>query len=129
MTSWSPWFDQYLETYAACARGDREIAALLGYYAVPMLITSDNGVIALTSGEEVASVMQGQLDGLRASGYHHSDVLHAEVIELNSASALYRGTFSRRHRDGGEIACLTVTYLLTDGPSGIRISMLALHGG
>jgi uncharacterized NTF2-like protein DUF6841 len=129
MTAWREWFDRYLDTFAACARGDRETAALLSFYGVPMVITSDEGVIALTTDEEVAAVMQGQLDGLRAAGYHHSEALHAEVAELNSTSALYRGTFSRRHRDGGEIACVTVTYVLTNAPAGRGISILAAHGG
>jgi hypothetical protein len=129
MTEWGEWFDRYLDTFAACARGDREITALLGFYGVPMVITSDEGVIALTTGEDVAAVMQGQLDGLRAAGYRDSEVLHAEVTPLNSTSALYRGTFSRRHRDGGEIACVTVTYVLTNGPAGIQISVLAAHSG
>jgi hypothetical protein len=77
----------------------------------------------------VAAVMQGQLDGLRAAGYHHSDVLHAETTVLNSTSALYRGTFSRRDRNGGEIGCPTVTYLVADLPAGLQISVLAVRGG
>jgi len=125
----SKWFDEYLDTFAACARGDREIASLLDYYGVPLIITSDEGVVALTSDDQVAGVAQGQLDGLRATGYHHSDELHSEITVLNSASALYRGTFSRRDRNGGEIAKVTVTYLVADGPSGLRISLVAAHGG
>lgn len=125
----SKWFADYLDTFAACARGDREIASLLHYYGVPFIITSDEGVVALTADDQVAGVMQGQLDSLRATGYHHSDELHSEMTVLNSATALYRGTFSRRDRDDGEIAKVTVTYLVTDGPSGLRISLLAAHGG
>ena len=105
----SKWFDEYLDTFAACARGDREIASLLSFYSVPFILTSDEGVVALTSDDQVAGVMQGQLDSLRATGYHHSDELHSEVTVLNSASALYRGTYSRRDHDGGEIANVSVT--------------------
>ncbi|WP_029112822.1 hypothetical protein [Mycobacterium sp. URHB0044] len=122
------WFDDYLDTFAACARGDREIASLLEFYGVPFIVTSDEGVVALTSEDQVAAVMQGQLDGLRANGYHHSDVLHAEVTVLNSVSGLYRGTFSRRDHHGAVIANVTVTYVATDGPDGLRISLLAAHG-
>ncbi len=124
----SKWFEEYLDTFAACARGDREIASLLAFYGVPFIVTSDEGVVALTSEDQVAAVMQGQLDGLRANGYHHSDVLHSEVTVLNSASGLYRGTFARRDHDGGVIANVTVTYVATDGPDGLRISLLAAHG-
>jgi hypothetical protein len=125
----SKWFGEYLDTFAACARADLEMSSLLDYYDVPLIITSDEGVVALTTGDQVAGVAQGQLDGLRASGYHHSDELHSEITVLNSASALYRGTFLRRDRNGGDIATVTVTYVVTDGPSGLRISLLAAHGG
>jgi hypothetical protein len=46
---------------------------------------------------------------------------------LNAASALYQGRFSRRRKDGSEIAQLAVTYLITAGSEGRRISVLALH--
>ena len=124
----SQWFDQYLDTFAACARGDREIAALLRYYGVPMILTSDDGVVGLTTDDQIAAVIQGQLDGLRATGYHHTEVVNSTVTELNSTSALYRGTLSRRNGHGAEIACPTVTYVVTDGPVGLQISLLAAHG-
>jgi hypothetical protein len=47
----SRWFDEYLDTFAACARGDREIASLLRYYAVPLIVTSDDGVVVSTTEE------------------------------------------------------------------------------
>jgi hypothetical protein len=43
---------------------------------------------------------------------------------LNATCALYRGEFSRWDTDGSEINRLTVTYLLTDGSVGRRISAL-----
>jgi len=93
-----------------------------------MILTTDDGVVGLTSDDQIASVIQGQLDGLRATGYHHSEVLNSTVTVLNSTSALYRGTLSRRNGHGAELACLTVTYLVTDGPVGLQISLLAAHG-
>lgn len=124
----SRWFDEYLDTFAACARGDREMAALLGCFGVPMIVTSDDGVIALMTDDEAAAVLQSQVDGLRALGFDHSDVLHSEVTVLNSTSALYRGTLSRRNVDGGEIDCPTITYAVTEGPAGLRIALLAAQG-
>jgi hypothetical protein len=64
---------------------------------------------------------------MRAADYDRSEVLHSEVTVLNAVSALYRGTFSRHRRDGGEISRLTATYLVTDGPDAYRISALAVH--
>ncbi|HJT96455.1 MAG TPA: hypothetical protein VJ777_31640 [Mycobacterium sp.] len=122
------WFDQYLDVFAACARGDREIPSLLGYYGVPLILTTDDGVTALMTDDEAAAVMQSQIDGLRAMGYHHTVVLHSQVIVLNSTSALYRGTMSRRSADDSEIGCPAITYLVTVDDAGPRITVLAVQG-
>lgn len=124
----SRWFDEYLDTYGACVRGDRDLTALLGYYGVPMIITSDDGVIALMTDDEAAAVMQSQVDALRALGYHHTEVLHSEVSVLNSMSALCRATLSRRTVDETEIGAPTITYLVTEDPGRLRIALLAAHG-
>jgi hypothetical protein len=122
------WFDEFFETFSACNRGDRDMAELLRCYGVPLILTSDDGAIALMTDDEAAAVMQSQADGLRAMDYHHTDVLHSEVTVLNSASALYRASLSRRDHNGGEIGCPTVTYLVTDDVAGLRIALLAAHG-
>ena len=124
----SRWFGEYLEAFAACGRGESETDSLLGYYGVPLLITTGGGFVALTSGDEVVAAVQQQVDGMRAAAYGRSEILDSEVTVLNSASALYRGTFSRQRSDGGEISRLTATYLVTDGAAGRRISVLAVHG-
>jgi hypothetical protein len=124
----SRWFGEYLDAFAACGRGERDTASLLAYYGVPLLLTTDDGLLALTSGDQVVAAVQQQVDGMRAADYDHSEVLDVEVTVLNSRSALYRGSFSRRRRGGGEISRLTATYLVTDGSIGRRISALAVHG-
>ena len=123
----SRWFSEYLEAFASCGRGESETASLLAYYGVPLLLTTDDGVFGLTSGEQVVAAVQRQVDGMRAAGYARSEILGSEVTALNATSALYRGTFSRRRSDGGEIGRLTATYLVTDGAAGRRISVLAVH--
>jgi hypothetical protein len=123
----SRWFGEYLDTFAACGRGERGTASLLAYYGVPLLLTTDGGFFALTSDDQVVAVVQQQVDGMRAAGYCRSEILDCEVAVLNSTSALYRGTFSRHRSDGGEISRLTATYLVTDGAAGRRISVLAVH--
>jgi hypothetical protein len=122
------WFDEYFDTYAACARGEREMSTLLSLYGVPMVLTTDEGVVTLMTDDEAAAVMQSQIDGLRAQGYHHTDVLHSEVTVLNSTSALLRASLSRRNADAGEFDSPTVTYLVTDDVAGLRIVLLAVHG-
>jgi hypothetical protein len=123
----SRWFGEDLDVFAACGRGETDTASLLAYYGVPLLLTTDDGFFTLTSDDQVVAAAQQQVDGMRAADYHRSEVLHAEVTVLNSTSALYRGAFSRRRSDGGEISRLTVTYLVTDGPVGRRTSALAVH--
>ena len=98
----SRWFDGYLDAFAACGRGDTETAGLLAYYGVPLLVTTNDGFSPLTRDDQVVAVMQQQVDGMRAAGYSRSEVLDSEVTVLNSTSALYRGTFSRRRSDGSE---------------------------
>jgi hypothetical protein len=121
------WFGEYLDAFAACGRGERDTASLLAFYGVPLLLTTDAGFFALTSDDQVVAAVQQQVDGMRAAGYGRSEVLGSEITVLNSTSAVYRGTFSRQRDDGGEIGRLTATYLVTDGLTGRRISVLAVH--
>jgi hypothetical protein len=121
------WFDEYFGTFEACARGDRDMSELLRHYGVPLTFTSDAGVTTLMTDDEAAAMMQGLIDGLRANGYHHTDVLHPEVTILNSVSALYRATLSRRKADGDEFDCPTVTFLVTDDVAGLRVVLIAVQ--
>ena len=67
MTDWARWFGTYLDALTASARGDCDSRALLEYYAVPLLITGDDGFVALKSIDDVIGVMQGQVSRLRAA--------------------------------------------------------------
>lgn len=123
----SRWFGEYLDAFAACGRGESDTTSLLSYYGVPLLLTTDDASLALTTDDQVVTAAQQQVDGMRAANYDHSQVLDSQVTVLNSTSALYRGAFSRQRSDGSEISRLTATYLVTDGPAGPRISVLAIH--
>lgn len=123
----SRWFAEYLDAYAACGRGEKDTAALLAYYGVPLLLATDGGFFAATSDDQVVASVQPQIDGMRAAGFYRSEILGSEVTVLNATSALYQGTFSRQRRDGSEISQLTATYLVSDGAAGRRISVLAVH--
>ena len=121
------WFGEYLAAFAACARGDNETDSLVAYYGVPLLIVTDAGYFPLISADQVVAGVGPQIDGLRAAGYDHSDVLGLELTAVNAVSALLRGTFSWQRADDSEISQVTATYLVTDGPDGRRISVLAVH--
>jgi hypothetical protein len=125
----SRWFDEYLEAFVACCRGDAETPSLLAYYAVPLLLTTDGGFYPLTSDEQVVAGVGQQVDGLRSAGFDRTEVFGSDVAVLNATSALYRATFSRQRADGSEINRVTGTYLVTDGAAGRRISVLAVHSG
>jgi hypothetical protein len=119
------WFAAYFDTFSACARGDRDMSELLSLFGVPLILTSDDGVTTFMTDDEAAAVMQSLVDGLRANGYHHTDVLHSEVSVLNSTSALYRATMSWRNANSDEIGCPTINYLVIDDVAGPRIVLLA----
>jgi hypothetical protein len=124
----SRWFAEYLDAFAACGRGERDTATLLDFYAVPLLVTTDEGFFVLTSGEQVVATAQQQVDEIRAASYGRSEIKTEKVTVLNATSALYEGTIARQRDDGGEIGRLTATYLVTEGKDGRRISVLAVHG-
>jgi hypothetical protein len=121
------WIGEYVDVFASCGRGDAAASSLLDYYAVPLLLTTDDGFFALTSADEVVAAMQQQLDGMRAGGYAGSEELGAEVTVVNATSALYRGTYSWRRDDGTELRRPRLTYLVTRGALGHRISVLAVE--
>jgi hypothetical protein len=124
------WFDRYLEAFAARGRGESDdLHALFEYYAVPRPLTTDQAAIALTTADEVLNAIRGQIEGMRATGYHRSETLQSEVVPINATSGLYTAEFSRQRADGSEIGRLRATYLITAGTSGRRISALAVHSG
>jgi hypothetical protein len=122
------WFDEYSEAFAARGRGESDdLQAFLDYYAVPLLIATDDAAQALTTAEVVTGFAGRQVEGLRAANYDHTDTLDSELTTLNATSVLYRADFARRRADDSEIARFGVTYLIIDGPEGLRIAALAVH--
>jgi hypothetical protein len=122
------WFEEYLKALAACGRGEADdLDALLEYYGVPLLVTTDDAARALTVADDVVGFARQQVEGMRAASYHHTETIESEVTTLNTTSVLYRANFARRRADGGEIGRLGVTYLITHGPAGLRISAVAIR--
>ena len=122
------WFDEYLNTLAARGRGEADdVDALLEYYAVPLVVATDNSAQALTAAEDVLDFARQQVEGMRAADYDHTETLDSEVTTLNLTSVLYRASFERRRADATAIGRLALTYLITRGPAGLRIAALAIH--
>jgi hypothetical protein len=105
-------------------RSDRRLQAH-GYYGVPLVLSTDEAMVALTSEERVLKALGGQIDGMRAAGYERSETLDSHIVVLNATGALQTAEFSRRRADGAEMGRLRATYLITDGSTGRRISALA----
>ncbi len=76
----SKWFDEYLAAFAACGRGERDPASMLAYYGVPILFTSDRGMLALTSDDQVVGAVRPQVEEMRAAGYERSEILERENL-------------------------------------------------
>jgi hypothetical protein len=122
------WFAAYFAEFVALCRGDHDdVRRILDHYGVPMMVSTRAGTRFLTDEEQVLAVAHQQVDAMRAAGYDRSDEQLAETTLLNASCAVHRGRFARLRADGSEISVADVTYLITDGPAGCRISALIVH--
>lgn len=121
------WFTEYLSVFAACGRGEQAPAAVVPYYDVPLVVSTDAGVVSLSSTTEVLAMVTRQVAAMRAAAYDHSEVLGGHSTSVNAASTLHHSRFSRRRADGVEISQLAVTYLISRHAAGQRISALLVH--
>ena len=122
------WLDDYLSAFAALGRGELDDPRLLlDYYAVPLLLTTDDAALALTTEDDVVDAVRRQIAGLRDAGYDRSQTIRSELSVLNARAALYAAEFSWRRADGSEIGRLAATYLITVGTRGRRISALIVR--
>ena len=94
---------------------------------MPLLLSTDHAVLALTTSDEVLGAARQQIEGMRTADYERSETLESEIVALNATSALHTAAFSRRRKDASEIGRLRATYLITDGAHGRPISALVVH--
>jgi hypothetical protein len=120
------WFENYLRAFAACSRGESDVRELLEYYGVPLLVTTDAVAVALTREDEVVDGVRPQIERLRAADYDRTETLDSETVVLNATTILHTAGFSWLRADGSEIARARVTYVITDGASGRRLSALVV---
>ncbi len=122
------WFASYLGDFVALGRGDTDDGRrLLAHYGVPLLLSTDVASTLLSDEAQVLAFAQQQIDGMRSAGYDGSVELTSETVILNRSCALHRGQFSRVRSDGTQIGRLEASYLITDGPTGRRISAIIVH--
>ena len=121
------WFEDYLRAFAACCRGEfDDVRELLEFYGVPLLLTTDAKVLALTREDDVVEAVRPQIERLRAADYDRTETVDSETHVLNATTTLHRADFSWLRADGSEIARARVTYVITDGANGRRLSALAV---
>jgi hypothetical protein len=122
------WFAEYVRVFEACGRGaSDDIGRLMGYYGVPLLLTTEATAVAFMTQQEVVAAVRDQISGMRAAGYDRSETLDSETTSVNATTALHTATFARRRADGSTIGRLRATYLITESERGRRISALAVH--
>jgi len=121
------WIQDYVGVFAACARGQQDVQALLDYWGVPLLLATRAGFVPLATRDEVAATAQKQFDRLRSAGYDHTELISFDITSLEQKSAWCRGEFSWQRADGDEIARPTVTFLIGETPGGPRIAALLPH--
>ncbi|WP_110180755.1 hypothetical protein [Nocardioides solisilvae] len=123
----SEWFAEYLRAFEALGRGEATADTVSPFYAVPLTVTTDDGVVAIDRRDEVEAWIGGQAAGLAEVGYHHTETLEGGFTVVNASTALHRATFSRQRADGSEIARMGVTYLITCDAGRFGLSTLAVH--
>lgn len=122
------WFDEYLGTLSAFGKGQSDdLRPVLDFYAVPLLVTTDDTASSHATQEEVLSFARQLIDGMRTTDFDSTTAIHSEVSALNATSAVYEGEFVRRRADGSEIGRLVVTYLIVDAPVGLRLAAMVVH--
>jgi len=121
------WFENYLRVYAACCRGDSDdTRQLLEYFAVPLLLTTNETAGAITSEDAVVGAVGQQIERLRAAGYARTETLDSTTTMLNETTALHQAHFAWLRADDSEIARMGLAYVITHGVSGRRISALVV---
>jgi hypothetical protein len=91
------WFTEYLLAFAACGRGaSDDLGALMDYYGVPLLLTTDADAVALMTEADVLNAIGGQIAGLRAAGYDRTETLDSETTVINATTAFHAAELSRQ---------------------------------
>lgn len=126
-TDFRAWFDNYLDAFAAGAAGRAEFRTLLAFYAAPLTVITDAGVIAMITEQQVSATIRQQLDGLRSQNYSSTTVERFDVSVLNERSALLGATLLRRRIGGNLLESISLTYLIIGSPPERQISVIAVR--
>ncbi|HEV7648593.1 MAG TPA: hypothetical protein VGP26_10555 [Actinophytocola sp.] len=124
------WFAAYLADFVKLGRGDiTDPRRILDHYGVPMFVSTADGPMFLTDEAQVLGMAGRQIGGMRAEGYDRTEELISSTNVVNDRCAVHQGRFARLRADGSEIARVEVSYVITVGTAGPRISALLVHSG
>lgn len=120
-------YDEYLATFVALCRGDRDdVEVLLRYYSVPLLMSGETSGWLRTA-DEVLDVGRRQMADTRAAGFDRTEMSDPRTTVVNPSCAWFAAEFVRRRADGSQIAAFSAFYLVNDLPEGRRITTLGFR--
>lgn len=119
------WYGRYLAVFMALARGERDdVAALLDFYAAPLVLATEGRVTIMPTAEAVLELAQSLIVQLRQADYAGSETHRLEARPLHARAAWIEGTFSRRNRAGAIFERFGVAYLVVRPEDGWRIAAI-----
>jgi hypothetical protein len=121
------WFGGYFDAFRSLAAGERtDLASILGFYGVPLVVVSDARYVALPDRGAVMGFATTTIAQLLQAGYAGGAIHHLDIRPLNARAALIEGTFSRLDRRGAELERVGTAYLAAKTDDGWRFTSLIL---
>lgn len=122
----SEWFRDYLRTFTALARGQREdFEVLTYYYGVPLVLTTDRAVRVMIDEADVVNKLRGRIYDMRAANYGSAQATHLHTRRINANSVLLESDWTNYTMDGEVLYTFQATYGLTRFDYGWRITWVA----
>lgn len=120
------WYERYLATFIALARGERSDAgAMMEFFAFPLVRIGPTGLSYTASAGEHEQSMAADARRMHELRYATSQVDGLSFRVLSATAAIIEGRFTRLDRDGGVISSFATLYLLGHHDGAWRIVALA----
>jgi ketosteroid isomerase-like protein len=121
--------DAIAQTYADYFRAFQtlRLEAVVGYYHVPCLAISPQGVSVMTTIDEIHALIGGMQATLKARGYGRSEWANLHVKQLSDQAAVVSTMVLRYKTDGTELERFGATYALRRTEAGWKIVVLTIH--
>ncbi|WP_372571664.1 DUF6841 family protein [Ruegeria jejuensis] len=114
-------FSDYVPTWAAIGRSERDAKDILNYWSVPMFAASMHGIGWLMDEEAVIGLLATTHAPLKTSGYDNTKPLDRAITVYNDHSASADAIWSRRRADETEIERVATHFDIRLTEAGWRI--------